>query len=89
MKLKYRFIIRNVGGKPVAVAVGQDNQKFNGMIKLNASGEAIFKLLSTGDISQEELLARFAEQFDIAEETAKPSVLAFLSQLRDNGLLDE
>ncbi len=89
MKLKYKFIVRNVGGKPVAVAVGQDNQKFNGMIKLNASGETIFQLLSAGDISQEELLARFAVQFDISEETARPAVLAFLSQLQDNGLLDE
>lgn len=89
MKLKYKFIVRNVGGKPVAVAVGQDNQKFNGMIKLNASGEVIFQLLSNGDISQEELLTRFAAQFNISSETAKPAVLAFLSQLHDNGLLDE
>ena len=89
MRLKYRFIVRNVGGKPVAVAVGQDNKKFSGMIKLNASGEMIFKQLSTADMSQEELLARFAAEFDISEETAKPAVLGFLSQLRENGLLDE
>jgi hypothetical protein len=88
MKLKYNFIVRNVGGKPVAVAVGQDNKKFNGMIKLNASGEVIFRLLAE-DITEEALLARFAEQFDISKETAKPAVMAFLGQLRDNGLLDE
>ena len=37
MKLRYKFVVRNVSGKPVAVAVGQDNEKFNGMIKLNCS----------------------------------------------------
>jgi hypothetical protein len=46
MKLKYRFIVRNVGGKLVAVAVGTDNEKFNGMVKLNANGEMIFKMLN-------------------------------------------
>lgn len=40
MKLKYKFVVRNVSGKPVAVAVGQDNERFNGMIKLNPSGRS-------------------------------------------------
>ena len=57
------------------------------MIDITELKEEPYKPLA--EYSQEELLARFAVQFDIAEETAKPSVLAFLSQLRDNGLLDE
>ena len=46
MKLKYKFIVQNVSGKPVAVAVGKDNERFNGMITLNDSGAEIFKLLN-------------------------------------------
>lgn len=89
MKLKYKFVVRNVSGQPVAVAVGKDSEKFNGMVKLNPSGEVIFKMLSEADITQEELLSQFAAQFDITEETAKPAVLRFLDQLRKNGLLEE
>lgn len=89
MKLRYRFVVRNVGGKPVAVAVGQDNARFNGMIKLNASGEVIFKMLSEGDISFDTLVSRFAAQFGIDVETASPAVQGFLDHLRQNGLLDE
>lgn len=89
MKLRYKFVVQNVSGKPVAVAVGRDNEKFNGMIKLNTSGEAIFKMLSEGDYTQEEILSRFASHFGVTEETAKPSVLAFIDQLRQNGLLIE
>ena len=88
MKLRYKFIVRNVSGKPVAVAVGQDNKKFNGMIKLNASGEVIFKLLMT-EISEEELVARFAERFDISLDAAMPAVQEFLAQLRHGGLLED
>jgi hypothetical protein len=89
MKLKYNFVVQNVSGKPVAVAVGQDNEKFNGMIKLNASGEVIFKMLSEADYTEEEILSRFAVQFGVTEDTAKLSVLAFIDQLRRNGLLVE
>jgi hypothetical protein len=89
MKLRYKFVVRNVSGKPVAVAVGQDNERFNGMIKLNAGGEVIFKMLILGNLSSDEIVARFAAEFGISEDTARPSVLAFLDQLRKNDLLDE
>ena len=89
MKLRYKFVVQNVSGKPIAVAVGQDNEKFNGMIKLNASGEVIFKMLSEADYTQEQLLTRFSAHFNVTEETAKPSVLTFIDQLRQNGLLVE
>ena len=89
MKLRYKFIVRNVSGKPVAVAVGQDNEKFNGMIKLNFSGEVIFQMLQTGTHSLNEIVAAFAQQFQISEETARPAVEAFIDQLRKNELLDE
>jgi hypothetical protein len=49
----------------------------------------IFKLLSEGDYTEGEILSQFAAEFAIAEETAKPSVLAFIDQLRQNGLLIE
>lgn len=89
MRLRYQFIVRNVSGQPVAVAVGKDNEKFNGMVKLNPSGEVIFKMLSGGDITLDEIIARFAAQFGITEEMARPSVTAFVDQLRKNELLEE
>lgn len=89
MKLRYKFVVRNVSGKPVAVAVGQDNEKFNGMIKLNPSGEVIFQMLQQGAFSLDEIVSGFAQQFGIPEEMARPAVEAFIDQLRKNELLDE
>lgn len=89
MKLKYQFVVSQLGGRPVAVAVGRDNERFNGMINLNAGGEVIFSLLNQGEITREELLSRFAAHFGITEETAEPSVLRFLEELRQGGLLEE
>lgn len=56
MRLRYQFVVREVDGTPVAVAVGRDNEKFNGMIKLNTTGGVIFKMLSEGNPTQQELL---------------------------------
>lgn len=89
MKLRYKFIIQNVAGKPVAVAVGQDSGKFNGMIKLNDSGEQVFRLLSSQDLTEEEILCRIAAQYGTTVETIRPATLAFIDQLRQNDLLSE
>lgn len=89
MKLKYKFVVRNVGGKPVGVAVGKDNERFNGMVKLNPGGETLFKMLNESDLTQDEILSRFAANYGITEETAKPAVLEFLDYLRQNELIEE
>ena len=89
MKLKYKFVGRNGRGKPVAGAVGKANELFNGMIKLNSSGEWIFNTLNRGAITQDDLVSRFAAQFATTEDLARPYVLRFLESLRQNGLQDE
>lgn len=89
MKLKYQFVVQKVSGKAVAVAVGQDSQNFNGMIKLNESGELIFKLLSSGDLTQQQLLEQFAQKYETTVESIQTNVLEFVEQLRQNDLLSE
>lgn len=88
MKLKYNFIVRNVAGQSVALAVGDDNKKFNGMIKLNSVGEFIFKLLEN-EISLDEIISKLTEKYDVSAEEAKNSVESYLSVLRENELLNE
>lgn len=88
MKLKYRFVVESINGGTIAAAVGRDNERFHGMIKLNASGEVIFKMLQE-DCTEADIVSRFAEHFGITEEMARPSVTAFLDELRKSGLLEE
>ena len=87
MKLKYNFIVRDVAGQSVALAVGDDNKYFNGMIKLNSVGEFIFKLLEN-DIDMDSILQRITEAYDVSAEEAKKSVEKYLDILRQNDLLE-
>lgn len=89
MKLKYNFVVRAVGGKSVAVAVGKDNALFNGMIKLNSSAEFLFKILNERDASEEGLVLALTEKYDISEECARETVAKFVENLRNGGLLEE
>lgn len=89
MKLKYKFVVREVAGKSVAVAVGEDNRNFNGMIKLNETGEFIFKMLQGDGSSLEDICAALMKQYDIDEGTAKDAAEGFIGQLSEAGIIEE
>lgn len=88
MKLKYNFVVRTVGGKAIAVAVGKDAAEFNGMIKLNETGEVIFNELKK-DVTLDSIAGRLASEFDITLEQAKLDADAFIDSLRSAGLIVE
>ena len=88
MKLKHRFIIRSVAGQSVALSVGEEKERFYGMIKLNSVGEFIFKLLEK-DTTSDEILSKITEKYDVSDSDAKEALDSYLGILRSNGLLEE
>ena len=88
MRLKYKFVVRNVAGQSVALAVGNTNKNFNGMIKLNSVGEYIFKLLEN-DISFDETVAKITEKYEVDVPTASKALETYLKTLKDNDLIEE
>jgi len=89
LSLKYKFVVREIDGTHVAVAVGKDNEKFNGMIKLNSSGFFIFNLLKNGDVDLDEIVSKLVEKYDVSAENATEVVNAFLDPFKKNNLLEE
>lgn len=88
MKLKYNFVVRNVGGKPVAVAVGKDNAQFNGMIKLNSTSEFIFELLRN-DTTLDEIASAMTEKYGIDKEQAENDAGKLIDTLKNAGIIEE
>ncbi len=89
MKLKYQFVLREISGQTVAVAVGVDHEKFNGMVKLNQTGAYLMELLNGKDMSHEELLEAMVSRYDVSRERASENLDSFLRVLRQGGLLTE
>ncbi len=86
MKIKDGFILREVAGSYLVVAVGARVKDFNGMVNLNETGAFLWKLLEKG-ATEEEAVAELLKEYDVDEETAKADVKAFVSKLTEAGLL--
>ncbi len=89
MKLKYDFVVRNVGGSPVAVAVGDSSADFNGMIRLGGSGEFIFNMLMKGS-DVDSIVSAVCGHFSAPDESeVRRDVEDFIGSLRNAGLIEE
>lgn len=88
MRIKEGFILRQVAGKNVVVAVGSASRMLNGMIKLNETGVFCWNCLGKG-ISEDDLQEALMSEYDIPREQAAADVDAFLDMLREAGCLDE
>ncbi len=88
MKLKYNFVMRDIDNQPVAVAVGKDNAKFNGMIRMNQSGAYIFQLLKE-DMTIEQIVEAVVSKYDVSMDIATNVVNDFINILRKDKLIIE
>jgi hypothetical protein len=88
MKLKYNFVINEVAGSTVAVAVGEDAAKFKGFIKMNSTGAEIFRMLKN-DVSKESLVENLSEIYPEEEiELLVKSVESFVAELIEAEVLE-
>ena len=88
MKVREGFILREVGDQPVVVAVGPASQFFNGMVKLNTTGEFLFKELQD-EKTEDDLVKAMTDKYDVDEETAREDVKAFVDILVKPGIIEE
>ena len=88
MKIKEGFMLREVAGSYVVVAVGKRSEQFNGMVNLNETGEFLWKLVEQG-ASRDELLNSLLETYEVEREKAEQDVDKFISVLQQNNFVEE
>lgn len=86
MKIKDGFVLREVAGQRIVVAVGKATQSFNGIIKLNESSALLWKRLEDG-ATEEELVGALLGEYDVTEEEARKDVKTFVDNLTKAGLV--
>lgn len=88
MKLKYNFVTNKVADRIVAVAVGDDAQKFNGFIKMNDTGAFIFNMLRN-DVTVDEIADAMKREYDeVSEDELRLTVSRFIDNLRESDVLE-
>ncbi|MCI5730005.1 MAG: PqqD family protein [Eubacterium sp.] len=88
MKIKEGFMLREVAGSYVVVAVGKRSEQFNGMVNLNETGAFLWKLVEQG-ASRDELLNSLLEAYEVEREKAEQDVDKFISILQQNDFVEE
>ena len=86
MRVKSGYILREVAGNYLVVAVGEEAMDFNGLITTNETGAFLWNKLSS-DISEQELVSAMLDEYDIDEGTAAADISSFISKLKEAELL--
>lgn len=87
MKIKQGYVLREVAGNYIVVAVGDAVRNFNGIINLNETGAFLWKKLQEG-ASAEQLKEAMLEEYEVQAEIAERDIKAFIDKLNEKGLID-
>ena len=88
MHLVPGFQLRLIGNEYLAVPSGAAASRFNGLMMLNETGAFLFRAMQE-ETDRETLLRRLTEEYDAPEELLREDLEAFLTQMREAGLLEE
>lgn len=86
MKLKYNFLIQEVAGIYMAVAIGEGAENFKGMIKMNGTAKRVFELIQQG-LSEKDIIATMLEEYEASESDIQKSVDTMVNQLNSQNLI--
>ena len=86
MNLNKDFILRNIAGESILVATGSATQDFNGMITLNEVATFILENIDECE-TEEVVVEKVLEEFEIDEETARSDVREFLDHAIKFGII--
>ncbi len=88
MKIKDGYVLRQVAGNSIVIAVGDEALNFNGIITINGAGTFLWEKLING-ADKDTLLRAMLSEYDIDEATASADIDEFLLKLKNADLLTE
>ena len=89
MKLRYEFAIMDMGGEFAAVPVGEDANKFHGMLKLNEVSADILEQLKENTTPMKLHLHLKEKYPDSTDEEIAEKLVKFLNHLNHERLLKD
>lgn len=87
MKIKENFVRREVAGNNIVVALGSSTDSFNGMMKLNDTGNFLWEKLEVGS-ERDELINALLEEYEVSADAAEAAVDAFICELMKLGCIE-
>ena len=88
MKIRDGFVVKELAGQYVVVALGQASKIFNGIIKLNDSAKFIWEKLAVGAEKEDVIHALLEEYESVDRETAEKDFDKFVNELKGANILE-
>lgn len=88
MKLRGKYVVRQVLDDIMAIPVGEAALHFNGMIMLNEVSLIIWDCLEKG-ADTDAIAVQITDRFETTFEEAKADVIEFVEKLRKMQLLED
>jgi len=88
MKIKPGFVLEEVAGSYLAVAVGSAADSFSGMVRMNGTGAFLWKLMENEDRTEDELTEALCKEYEVEESVAREGARAFVAKLSAGGILE-
>lgn len=86
MRIEKEFILREIAGEHIIVPTGDTVLQFNGMITVNDLGLVLWELLQN-DITEDEMVEKVLEEYEIDEKTARNDIQEFIESLVKAGII--
>ena len=87
MKIKEGFVLREVAGSHIVVAVGPAVKTFKGIINLNPTSALLWKALEKG-AQKQELVEILLSEYEVEQKVAEQDVENFIKKLTEAGLIN-
>jgi len=88
MKIREGFILKEVAGNYVVIAVGDDVMDFNKVITVNEIGALIWHALENGK-NKNEIVASILGEYDIDKATVSADFDEFIDTLRGINIITD
>ncbi len=87
MKIKEGFVVREIAGQSIVIALGAATKTLNGMIKLNETGRIIWDMLAEGS-ERADIVKRICDEYEADVSTVEADVDAFINTLQGANILE-
>ena len=86
MRLKYEFETVELNDHFIAVPVGDDTDKYHGVLKLNDTALSILNLRKE-EITVDEIVEKLADRYDASPELIRNDVEKYVTLFVERGIL--
>jgi hypothetical protein len=87
MRISEGFVLREVAGQAVVIAVGEASEKFHGMINLNDTGKCIWQGIQEGML-EKEIVKKITDQYEVDPERAENDVKQMVQKMYEVGVIE-